>query len=62
MGKVIRHEFVGSKLLFFLLCLLGITIPFAIVYLIEGTVTVEDEMQDPEKFMTAFREGKVGKN
>lgn len=61
MSKIIRREFVGSRLLFFLLCLCGITIPFAIIYLLETTVTIEDEMDDPEKFMEALREGKVGR-
>jgi hypothetical protein len=61
MGKIVRREFVGSRLVFFLLCLFGITLPFAIIYLLEATVTIEDEMEDPEKFMMALREGKVGR-
>jgi hypothetical protein len=61
MGKIVRREFVGSRLLFFLLFLLGVTLPFAIIYLLEATVTIEDEVEDPEKFMAALREGKVGR-
>ncbi|HEX5136745.1 MAG TPA: hypothetical protein VFY93_07230 [Planctomycetota bacterium] len=61
MGKIVRREFVGSRPLFVLLCLLGITIPFAVIYLLEATVTIEDEVEDPEKFMTALREGRVGR-
>jgi hypothetical protein len=61
MSKIVRREFVGSKWLFFLLCLFGITFPFAIIYLLEATVTIEDDMEDPEKFMDALRLGKVGR-
>jgi hypothetical protein len=61
MGKIVRREFVGSPLLFFLLCLLGITLPFAVIYLLEATVTIEDEMEDPEEFMAALRERRVGR-
>jgi hypothetical protein len=61
MGKIVRREFVGNRYLFFLLCLFGITIPLAIIYLLEATVTIETEMDDPEKFMVALREGKVGR-
>jgi len=59
-GKIIRREFVGSRPLFLLLCLLGITLPFAILYLLEGTVTIEDEIEDPEAFMAALRAKRVG--
>jgi hypothetical protein len=61
MGKIVRRQFVGSRILFFLLCVLGVTIPFALIYLLEATVTIEDEMDDPEKFMAALGEGKIGR-
>lgn len=61
MGKIVRREFVGSRLLFSVLFLLGITLPVAIIYLLEATVTVEDEMENPEEFMTALRQGKVSR-
>ncbi len=58
MSKIIRYEFMGNWLLFWLLCITGIGIPFAILYLLNGTLRIEDEMADPEKFVSAFRAGK----
>lgn len=55
MGKIIRHEFLGSRLLFFVLCMTGIGIPIALIYLIEWFVTVEEEVADPTAFMDAYR-------
>ena len=55
MGKIIRHEFMGSRLLFFLLCISGIGIPIAVIYLIESSVTVEEEVADPTAFIDAYR-------
>jgi hypothetical protein len=48
----------GSWLLFWLLCITGIGIPFAVLYLLNGTLRIEDEMADPEQFVSAFRAGK----
>ncbi len=59
MGKIVRHEFLGSRILFTLLCLTGIGIPAAVVYLIESTVTIEEELDNPTEFLEAFRAGKV---
>ena len=61
MGKVVWHEFVGSWVLFILLCLTIIGIPAAILYLIEHVVTVEEEMKNPSEFMDNFRAGKYRK-
>ena len=55
MSKVIRYEFMGSWLLFWLFCITGILIPVAILYLLNGTLRIEDEMSDPEEFVSAFR-------
>jgi hypothetical protein len=55
MAKIIRHEFVGNPYLFLLWCLLLITIPWAIIYLIEATVTIEEEVEDAERLMDSFR-------
>ncbi len=62
MSKVIRREFVGNKLLFWFLVLVPFFIPFAIIYLIEATVTIEDDLEDPEKFIADFREGRLNKS
>jgi hypothetical protein len=54
-SKVIRYEFMGSWLLFWLFCITVILIPVAILYLLNGTLRIEDEMADPEQFVSAFR-------
>jgi hypothetical protein len=43
------------------MCIFVITLPFAIMYFVEAVVTVENEMEDPEEFMHALREGKIEK-
>lgn len=50
MSKIIRYEFMGSWLFFWLLCITVILIPVAILYLLSGTLRIEDEMTDPEQF------------
>jgi len=60
MGKIIRREFLGSRIILTLLCLTGIGIPVAIIYLLEATVTIEEEVDDPSDFTEKFRTGKLG--
>jgi hypothetical protein len=55
MGKIIRHEFLGSRALVVFLCITVIGIPIAVIYLIEGFVTVEEEVPDPTAFLEAYR-------
>jgi len=57
MGKIIRHEFLGSRFVLTLLCLTGIGIPVAIIYLIEATVTIEEDVDNP---LSYIRTGKLG--
>lgn len=61
MGKIIRREFLGSRIVLTLLCLTGIGIPIAIIYLIEATVTIEEEVEDPSDFTEMLRAGKLGR-
>ena len=58
MSKIVRYEFMGSWLYFWLLCISGIGIPVAILYLLNGTLRIDDEMTDPEQFVCAFRAGR----
>jgi hypothetical protein len=58
MPKIIRNEFMGSWLVFWLLCLTIIGIPLALLYLLTGTIRVETEMKDPEEFVAAYRAGR----
>jgi hypothetical protein len=58
MSKIIRYEFMGSWLRFWLLCITLVGIPFAVLYLLNGTLRIEDEMAEPEQFVSAYRAGK----
>ena len=61
MSRIIRCEFVGNWLLFWLLCITGIGIPIALLYLVNGTVCVAQELDEPERFLADFRSGKLTK-
>lgn len=58
MGKIVRKEFIGSPILFVLLCMTIIGIPAAILYLRSATVIVEEEIDDPTLFLERYREGR----
>lgn len=58
MSKIVRYEFMGNYLVFWLLFFSGVLMPFAILYLINGTVRIETEIDDPESFIEKFREDK----
>jgi hypothetical protein len=55
MGQVVRHEFLGSRLYVFLLCLTVIGIPLAILYAKECTVTIVEEMENPSDFLETWK-------
>ncbi len=59
MSRIVRHEFVGSWLLFWLLCISVIGLPLAVLYLMNGTARVETELEDPEQVMTSVRLGRL---
>jgi hypothetical protein len=59
MSKVVRYEFMGSWMLFWFLGISIIGIPLAILYLMNGTIRIEDELDDPEQFLAEFRSGKL---
>jgi hypothetical protein len=60
MSKIIRRQFLGSWVLFLVLCLSILGIPIAILYYKEWTVIVEEELEDPSAFLDAYRAGKLG--
>ena len=60
MPKLIRWEFMGSWLLFWIMCITGLGIPLALLYLINGTLRVEYEVEDPDRFIAEYRAGKFG--
>ena len=55
MDKVIRYEWQGNGLFLVLLCLLGLTIPIAIVYYMENLLRIETEIADGEKLTEFLR-------
>jgi hypothetical protein len=61
MSKIVRNEFMGSWLLFSLLCLTIVGIPLALLYLLTGTIRIEEEIADPEGFVAAFRARTIAK-
>ena len=61
MARMVRREFVGNRYLLWLLMVFPPAIPFGIVYLIESTVSIHEEVDEPEKFLDAFRAGQVGR-
>jgi len=62
MGRVIRYEFVGNWLVLTLLFVSVIFIPFGVVYFILATVKIEEEIENPNEFIAAFKEGKYHNN
>ena len=58
MSNIVRYEFMGSWLWFWLLCISGIGIPVAFLYVLTGTFRIQTEMADPEEFVSTFRTGK----
>ena len=61
MPKVIRYEFMGSTMFFWLLCVTILLIPVAIIYLVNGTIRIEHEVDEPEDFVEQYRSGKLVK-
>jgi hypothetical protein len=61
-SRIVRYEFLGSWFLFWVLCVTVIGIPLAILYLVNATVRIEQEMNDPERFVAEFRAGRWSKH
>lgn len=62
MSRIVRYEFMGSWFYFWLLSITVIGIPLAILYLLSGTLRIEHEMDDPERFVEFFRAGRLKSN
>ena len=48
MSTLSRYEFVGNAFVFWLMAVLVITIPIAILYLMQSTLCVQTEVDDAE--------------
>jgi hypothetical protein len=55
MDKVTRYEWQGNSLMLILLCLLGITLPLAVVYFLTHLLTIETQVADGEKLTEFLR-------
>lgn len=49
MDKVTRYEWHGNGIIFVLLCLMGITIPIAVIYFMSNLLRIETQLSDGEK-------------
>jgi hypothetical protein len=55
MDKIVRREFRGNWLLFWVLCLTVIGLPLALLYLLNGTVEIHSECKDAETTIEKIR-------
>lgn len=55
MSKIVRHEFMGSWVYFWLLCVTVPLIPIAILRLRNGALRTETETNDPEAIVDKLR-------
>ena len=60
MDRITRYEFLGSPVLFAILTLTGVGIPFALLYLLNKTIAIEHQVEDAEAFVKQFRSGRIG--
>jgi hypothetical protein len=59
MSKIVRYRFLGSSHVFWLLCVSVVGLPWAFLYLLQGTIRIEEELDDPDRFIEDFRAGKL---
>ena len=55
MDKIRRREFTGSWLFFTVLCISGVGLPIAFIYLVNSTVEIETEMENAEEAWSKIR-------
>lgn len=59
MSKIVRYEFMGNWFIFWLLVITGLGIPIAFLHILNSTVRIETEMDNPEEVLSSFRAGKL---
>lgn len=57
MGKLIRCEFLGNKLVLLILCIF--LFPLGIVYFLQCAVIVEEQMEKPSEFLEKWKSGEI---
>ncbi len=55
MAKLVRYEFTGNWIWFWFYCVSVIGIPLGLLYLINGTLRIEQDVEDPEVLVAALR-------
>ena len=55
MDKVTRYEWHGSGVILMILCLLGVTLPLAVVYYMTNLLKIETQVADGEKLAEFLR-------
>ena len=55
MDRVTRYEWHGSGIILVLLCILGITIPLAVMYFVTNLLRIETEVPDGTKLSEFLR-------
>ena len=58
MDRIRKREFTGNALLFWLLCVTVVGIPAGVLYLVNGTVETEFEVDDAQAFWDDYSESK----
>jgi hypothetical protein len=55
MDRIKKREFVGSQLLLWIMSISIIGLPLAVVYLINGTIETEFEVEDADQFWENYK-------
>ena len=55
MATISRYEFMGNWAYFWFACITIVGIPLAVLYLINGTVRIDEHVEDGERLVSALR-------
>ena len=59
MSKIVRYRFMGSWLWFWLLCVSGIGLPLAVLYLLTGTIRLDSDVDNPDQIVEDLYKSKL---
>lgn len=59
MSKIVRYRFMGSWWWFRLLCVSGIGLPLAVLYLLTGTIRMDTDVAAPEQIVEDLYSAKL---
>jgi hypothetical protein len=60
-SRIVRYEFMGSWLFLWVCCVTIVGIPIAVLYLLNGTIRIEEDVNDPERLAAYLRSCRSGK-